>query len=93
MAVIARVTRALVTTADDVIPELVAERRAMREELQSLRRARTSCHFFPPRVAPSAFANVTAMARGDTSPDMLRTLEGIDARERRRHGDMVADRL
>jgi hypothetical protein len=34
------VTRALATAEDDVIPELVAERRAMREELGDLRTAR-----------------------------------------------------
>jgi hypothetical protein len=37
-AAIERVTRALVTATDEVIPELVAERRAMREELEGLRR-------------------------------------------------------
>jgi hypothetical protein len=36
-AAIDRVTRALVTAADEVIPDLVAERRAMRQELQGLR--------------------------------------------------------
>ncbi len=33
-----RVTRALVTAADEVIPGLVAERRAMRNELDALQR-------------------------------------------------------
>jgi hypothetical protein len=37
-AAIERVTRALGTAADEVLPELVAERRAMREELEGLRR-------------------------------------------------------
>jgi hypothetical protein len=32
-----RLTRAIVTAADEAIPELVAERRAMREELAELR--------------------------------------------------------
>jgi hypothetical protein len=36
-AAIDRVTRALLTAGDDVIPELVAERRAMREELAAMR--------------------------------------------------------
>jgi hypothetical protein len=36
-AAIERVTQALVTAADEAIPELVAERRAMREELEWLR--------------------------------------------------------
>jgi hypothetical protein len=36
-AAIARLTRALATADDDVIAELVAERRAMREELRVLR--------------------------------------------------------
>jgi hypothetical protein len=39
-AAIERVTRALGSAADGVIPELVAERRAMREELEELRRGR-----------------------------------------------------
>jgi hypothetical protein len=38
-AAIERVTRALLTAADEVIPELVSERRAMREELEELRRS------------------------------------------------------
>jgi hypothetical protein len=42
-AAIERVTRALVTAADEVIQELVAERRAMREELDTLDAARTWC--------------------------------------------------
>jgi hypothetical protein len=37
-AAIERVTRALLSAPDEVIPELVAERRAMREELEGLRR-------------------------------------------------------
>ena len=36
-AAIERVTRALATADDDTIAELVAERRAMREELRALR--------------------------------------------------------
>jgi hypothetical protein len=36
-AAIARLTIALATAADDDIPELVAERRALREELHALR--------------------------------------------------------
>jgi hypothetical protein len=36
-AAIERVTRALVSAADELIPELVAERRALREELEALR--------------------------------------------------------
>ncbi len=36
-AAIDRMTRALASAADEVIPELVAERRAMREELEELR--------------------------------------------------------
>jgi hypothetical protein len=39
-AAIERVTRALANATDEVIPELVAERRAMREELEELRRNR-----------------------------------------------------
>jgi hypothetical protein len=35
-AAIDRVTRALASAADEVIAELVAERRAMREELEAL---------------------------------------------------------
>jgi hypothetical protein len=37
-AAIQRVTRALVTAADEMLPELIAERRVMREELEGLRR-------------------------------------------------------
>ena len=37
-AAIERVTRSLVGALDEVIPELVAERRAMREELDAMRR-------------------------------------------------------
>jgi hypothetical protein len=38
-AAIDRLTRALVSVDDDVIPELVAERRGLREELHALREA------------------------------------------------------
>jgi hypothetical protein len=37
-AAIERVTRALITASDEVVPELAAERRAMREEIEELRR-------------------------------------------------------
>jgi hypothetical protein len=46
-AAIERVTRALVTAADAVIPELVAERRAMREELEGLRLGENVVQFRP----------------------------------------------
>jgi hypothetical protein len=36
-AALARLTRALATADDEAIPELVAERRAMREELAAMR--------------------------------------------------------
>jgi hypothetical protein len=36
-AAIARLTRALTTADDDALPELVAERRALREELEERR--------------------------------------------------------
>ena len=38
-AAIERLTRALAAASDDAIPDLVAERRAMREELEARRRA------------------------------------------------------
>ena len=48
-AAIERVTRALATAADDLIPELVAERRAMREELEGLRRGENVAPFRSPK--------------------------------------------
>jgi hypothetical protein len=45
-AAIERVTRALVGTPDEVIPELVSERRAMREELETLRRGENVVPFY-----------------------------------------------
>ena len=36
-AAIARITAALLSASDDMIPDLVAERRALREELRALR--------------------------------------------------------
>jgi hypothetical protein len=36
-AAIDRLTRALTTASDDIIPDLVTERRALREELRALR--------------------------------------------------------
>jgi hypothetical protein len=48
-AAIDRVTRALVSAADDLIPELVAERRAMREELHQLRRGKNVVPFRAPK--------------------------------------------
>jgi hypothetical protein len=50
-AAIDRVTRALVTAADDVIPELVAERRAMREGLEQLQRDEKVIPLRPPKWA------------------------------------------
>jgi hypothetical protein len=46
-AAIERVTRALVSAADEVIPGLVAERRSMREELEGLRRGENVVPFPP----------------------------------------------
>jgi hypothetical protein len=48
-AAIEGVTRALGTADDGVIPELVAERRAMREELERLRRDENVVPFRGPR--------------------------------------------
>jgi hypothetical protein len=48
-AAIDRLTRALVTAADEVIPELVEERRAMPEELEGLRRGENVVPFRAPR--------------------------------------------
>jgi len=39
-AAVDRLTRAITTAADDAIPELVAERRALREELREQREAK-----------------------------------------------------
>jgi hypothetical protein len=47
-AAIERVTGALETAPDEVIPELVAERRAMREELEMLRRGENVVLFRAP---------------------------------------------
>jgi hypothetical protein len=51
-AAIERVTRVLVSAADESIPELVGERRAMRKELEALRRGQ----------------NVVPFPRGHTKP-------------------------
>jgi hypothetical protein len=48
-AAIERVTRGLMTADDEVIPELVAERRAMRGELDGLRRGENVVPFPAPR--------------------------------------------
>jgi hypothetical protein len=48
-AAIGRVTRALVMADDEAIPELVAERRAMRAELDALRRSENVVPFRAPR--------------------------------------------
>jgi hypothetical protein len=48
-AAIHRVTRALVNAADEVVVELVAERQAMREELQGLRRGEDAVPSRAPR--------------------------------------------
>jgi hypothetical protein len=44
-----RVTRALGSAADEVLPELVAEPRAMREELEGLRRGENVLPFRAPK--------------------------------------------
>lgn len=47
VAAIDRLTRAMGVAADDAVAEIVAERRAMREELEALRRARSAGKVVP----------------------------------------------